>query len=86
MSGFRAAAMRETYPDIDVREAVLVERPDGVVTGGGVTLCIDTTLHLLETMLGEPVANETARILEYGRAWRANREAFVPVLASSRAG
>jgi transcriptional regulator GlxA family with amidase domain len=76
--------MRETYPAIDVREAMLVERPDGVVTGGGVTLCIDTTLHLLETMLGARVANETARIMEYGRAWRANREAFAPVLSVKR--
>ena len=72
--------MRETYPRIDVCEAMLVERPDGIVTGGGVTLCIDTTLHLLEEMLGEDVANEPARILEYSRAWRANREAFAPVL------
>jgi transcriptional regulator GlxA family with amidase domain len=74
--------MRETYPRIDVREAMLVERPDGIVTGGGVTLCIDTMLHLLEEMLGEDVANETARILEYSRAWRANREAFAPVLSA----
>jgi transcriptional regulator GlxA family with amidase domain len=78
------AVMRKTYPDIDVREAMLVERPDGVVTGGGVTLCIDTTLHLLSDMLGENVANETARILEYSRAWRANRAAFAPVLAAKR--
>ena len=81
-----ASVMRETYPAIDVREATLVERPDGVITGGGVTLCIDTTLHLLQTMLGENVANETARIMEYGRAWRANREAFAPVLAASGVG
>jgi transcriptional regulator GlxA family with amidase domain len=78
------AVMRKTYPDIDVREAMLVERPDGVVTGGGVTLCIDTTLHLLSDMLGENVANETARILEYTRGWRANRAAFAPVLAAKR--
>jgi transcriptional regulator GlxA family with amidase domain len=68
--------MRATYPQIDVREALLVERPEGVVTGGGVTLCIDTTLHLLETMLGPRVADETARIMEYHRARRANREGF----------
>jgi transcriptional regulator GlxA family with amidase domain len=79
-------AMRKAYPEIDVREAMLVERPDGMVTGGGVTLCIDTTLHLLGQMLGEQVANETARILEYSRAWRANREAFAPVLAARRTG
>jgi transcriptional regulator GlxA family with amidase domain len=74
-------AMRASYPQIDVREAMLVERPEGVVTGGGVTLCIDTTLHLLAIMLGEHVAEETARIMEYQRAWRANREGFAPVLA-----
>ena len=78
--------MRETYPQIDVREAMMVERPDGIVTGGGVTLCIDTTLHLLGQMLGEGVANETARIMEYSRAWRANREAFAPVLSEKHAG
>ena len=78
------AVMRETYPQIDVREAMLVERPDGMVTGGGVTLCIDTTLHLLKHMLGDDVANETARIMEYQRAWRANREAFTPVLLAER--
>ncbi len=80
------AVMREAYPDIDVREAMLVERLDGVVTGGGVTLCIDTTLHLLADILGESVANETARILEYSRAWRANRELFAPVLSAKRTG
>jgi transcriptional regulator GlxA family with amidase domain len=74
--------MRQTYPQIDVREAMLVERADGMVTGGGVTLCIDATLHILKEMLGEDVANETARILEYQRAWRANREAFAPVLSA----
>ena len=73
--------MRAGYPQIDVREAMLVERAGNVVTGGGVTLCIDTTLHLLGTMLGERVADETARIMEYQRAWRANREGFAPVLA-----
>ena len=78
------AVMRETCPAIDVREAMLVERPDGVVTGGGVTLCIDTTLHLLSQMVGERVASEIARIMEYSRAWRANREAFAPVLSASR--
>jgi len=74
--------MRASYPQIDVREAMLVERAGGVVTGGGVTLCIDTTLHLLASMLGESVANETARIMEYQRAWRANREGFAPLLTA----
>ena len=42
------------------------------MTGGGVSLCIDTTLHILGAMLGEQVADETARILEYQRAREAN--------------
>jgi len=74
--------MRASYPRIDVREAMLVEGSGGVVTGGGVTLCIDTTLHLIAGMLGPDVADETARIMEYQRAWRANREAFAPVLSA----
>ena len=71
--------MRATYPQIEVREAMLVDR-EGVVTGGGVSLRIDTTLHLLAGMLGQHVADETARIMEYQRAWKVNREAFAPVL------
>jgi transcriptional regulator GlxA family with amidase domain len=63
-----------------VRAAMLVDR-GGLVTGGGVSLCIDTTLHLLADMLGQHTADETARIMEYQRAWRANREAFAPVAA-----
>jgi transcriptional regulator GlxA family with amidase domain len=72
--------MRATYPQIEVREALLVDS-GAVVTGGGVTLCIDTTLHLLASMLGPQVARETARILEYDRAWRANRDGFAAVVA-----
>jgi transcriptional regulator GlxA family with amidase domain len=73
-------AMRSAYPRIDVREAMLVDRGGMLVTGGGVSLCIDTTLHLLAKMLGQHVAGETARIMEYRRASRANREGFAPVL------
>ncbi len=74
--------MRATYPGIDVREAMLVDRAGELVTGGGVSLCIDTTLHLIAGMLGQHVADETARIMEYQRAWRANREGFAPVLTA----
>src|ERR1700742_30517 len=74
--------MRATYPRIDVREAMLVDG-GGVVTGGGVSLCIDTTLYLLAGILGQHVADETARIMEYQRAWRANRDGFAPVLTTT---
>jgi transcriptional regulator GlxA family with amidase domain len=74
------AVMRAHYPEIDVREAMLVDRGGGPVTGGGVSLCIDTTLHLLASLLGQQVADETARIMEYQRAWRANRDGFAPLI------
>jgi transcriptional regulator GlxA family with amidase domain len=47
-----------------------------IVTGGGVSLAIDLTLHLIARLAGETVAAETARIIEYATAWRANGAAF----------
>ena len=77
------AVMRDTYRRVTVREASLVDGP--VVTGGGVSLCIDATLHLIATMVGADVARETARILEYDRAWQANLAGFPPILADDAA-
>jgi transcriptional regulator GlxA family with amidase domain len=73
--------MRELHPLIDVREASLVDE-DRVITGGGVSLCIDAMLHLLKRFYGADVADETARILEYQRAWSANLEQFPPLEAA----
>jgi len=77
------SVLRASYPRIDAREAMLVDN-GSVVTGGGVSLCIDTTLYLLAKMLGDDVADETARIMEYTRAWRANRDEFPAILGSAR--
>jgi transcriptional regulator GlxA family with amidase domain len=71
--------MRERWPSIDAREASMVDA-GALVTGGGVTLCIDTTLHVLARLFGEDMARQTARILEYQRAWSANQTQFPPVL------
>lgn len=65
--------MRDMYSEIDVVEQPIVDTGI-VVTGGGVSLCIDTTLYLIEKMLGKDVAQETARILEYQRAREANAD------------
>ena len=70
--------LRELYPKIDVHEASLVDEGT-VITGGGVSLCIDAMLHLLKRLYGQQVAAETARILEYQRAWKANLEQFPPI-------
>ena len=71
--------MRERYPLIDVQDSASLVDCGQVITGGGVTLGIDATLHLLARLLGDDVANETARIMEYSRAWGANRDAL-PVI------
>jgi transcriptional regulator GlxA family with amidase domain len=38
-------------------------------------------LHLLKKLFGHEVAVETARIIEYQRAWSANSKQFPPVVA-----
>nr|WKF60199.1 Isonitrile hydratase [Paraburkholderia busanensis] len=63
--------LRDRY-GVDATAALTVDA-GSVVTGGGVTLGIDTTLYLLQRFLGERVASETARIMEYSAAWQANR-------------
>jgi transcriptional regulator GlxA family with amidase domain len=75
--------MQEDYPQIDVRHASLVAH-DKIITGGGVSLCIDTMLYVLEKLFGHSVAAETARILEYQRAWTANLQHFPPMIIGSQ--
>jgi transcriptional regulator GlxA family with amidase domain len=58
--------MRKLYPEVKATEARFVDA-ETVVTGGGVVLAIDTTLHLIARLRGHEVAKETARIIEY--AW-----------------
>jgi transcriptional regulator GlxA family with amidase domain len=48
----------------------------GVVTGGGVSLAIDTTLYLLGRLYGADAAADVARVIEYDRAYAANRAAL----------
>jgi transcriptional regulator GlxA family with amidase domain len=56
------------------REALIVDA--GVVTGGGVSLAIDTTLYLIGRIYGEGVRDEVTRLIEYDRAWQVNRAAL----------
>jgi transcriptional regulator GlxA family with amidase domain len=69
------AILREEYPRIRVVTAPVVDE-GAIVTGGGVSLAIDLTLHLLERLGGPRLAVETARIIEYTNARRANVAAF----------
>ncbi|RXF69919.1 DJ-1/PfpI family protein, partial [Hansschlegelia zhihuaiae] len=46
---------------------------DVVVTGGGVSLAIDATLYLIGKLYGQAAGDEVARLIEYDRAYRANK-------------
>jgi transcriptional regulator GlxA family with amidase domain len=70
--------LAERHPAVRALDARLVDCGP-LLTGGGVTLCIDMTLHLLARFEGEAVARETARILEYSAALAAN-EARLPAV------
>jgi transcriptional regulator GlxA family with amidase domain len=69
------AILREQYPAVSVVTAPVVDE-GAVVTGGGVSLAIDLTLHLLERLGGPRLAAEAARIIEYSTARHANIAAF----------
>jgi len=74
------AILAERHPAVKAIGARLVDCGT-VLTGGGVTLCIDMTLHLLARFEGEAVARETARILEYSAALAANESRLPAVRA-----
>jgi transcriptional regulator GlxA family with amidase domain len=74
------ALLRERHPAITAVDARVVDC-GRLLSGGGVTLCIDMALHLLERFHGAGVAEETARILEYTAARAANAARLPDVAA-----
>ncbi len=79
------ALLGETYPDIDATAARIVDT-GAILTGGGVSLGIDMTLHLIRRFMGQQVADETARILEYRAAWQANAARLPDIVRPPSAG
>lgn len=67
--------MGEQYRGVQAEEALVIDN-GAIVTGGGVTLGIDTMLHVLERLFGAAAAVEVARLLEYSRCRKANSEAL----------
>jgi transcriptional regulator GlxA family with amidase domain len=65
-------------------EAVVVDC--GIVTGGGVSLAIDTTLYLIGKFYGQDARNELARLIEYDRAYAANCAALGALDLGRRSG
>jgi transcriptional regulator GlxA family with amidase domain len=61
-----------------VAAAIVVDR--GILTSGGVSLAIDGTLAILETMFGASARQEVAELIEYDRAYAANRDTLGHVI------
>lgn len=64
-----------------VAAAVALDR--GVLTSGGVSLAIDGTLAVLEKMFGAAVRMEIAELIEYDRAYAANRDVLGHVIVGA---
>ena len=54
----------------------------GTVSSGGVSLAIDGMLYILGRLYGDETRDEIASIIEYDRAYAANREGLGHVLVS----
>jgi transcriptional regulator GlxA family with amidase domain len=80
----RQAVGREARSPLDLlaemgaepRPAQLVDDGLGPFTAGGVSMAIDGTLHLIGRLYGASAQEEVARVIEYDRAFAANREAL----------
>jgi transcriptional regulator GlxA family with amidase domain len=57
--------LRTTHPTIEVREEVRFVDDGRVLTSAGVSAGIDMALHVVGRLLGEAVARNTARHMEY---------------------
>ena len=72
----------QNYAGIEPHEAVVVD--SGIVTGGGVSLAIDTTLYLIGRFYGNNARDEVARLIEYDRAYAANYAALGTLCVGAR--
>ncbi|MET0278860.1 MAG: DJ-1/PfpI family protein, partial [Pseudorhodoplanes sp.] len=74
-----------SYAPTSERHAVAIVEDGPIVTGGGVSLAIDATLYLIGQVYGENARAEIAQVIEYDRAYKANRAALGHIRAEPRA-
>lgn len=79
----RAAVGAETAAPLDLLAASVAAAPaaavsddGGIVTSGGVSLAIDGMLYILGRLYGDAARDRVAAIIEYDRAFAANRAAL----------
>ena len=61
--------MRSDFPELEVREEMRWVDAGAVISSAGVSAGIDMALHVLERLYGKPVADATARWIQYDH-WR----------------
>ncbi len=71
--------LSEKYESIKAIPAMIVDSGK-ILTGGGVSLCIDTVLYVLEKNFGKQKVSEISRIMEYSYARDANQANFSTVI------
>jgi putative intracellular protease/amidase len=71
--------MRSAYPKVQVKTDVRFVDDDRIVTTAGVSAGIDGALHVVQRLLGDDVAWETARYMQY--AWEPKQSASLPPAA-----
>lgn len=64
-------AFAREYPDVKLVRGKRFVESDGIATAGGLTSGIDLALHVVARYFGQPVAERTARYMEYeSDGWR----------------
>ena len=71
--------LSKKYDNIKAIPAMIVDS-GRILTGGGVSLCIDTVLYVLEKNFGKQKVSEISRIMEYSHARNANQVNFSTVI------
>lgn len=61
------AEFRSTFPDIEVLEDVSFVDEGKIITSAGISAGIDMSLHIVERILGNVIAEATARQMQYSR-------------------
>jgi transcriptional regulator GlxA family with amidase domain len=57
--------MKKEFPEVHVQENVKFVDEKSVITSGGISAGINMSFHIVKRLLGEKIANETARRMEY---------------------
>lgn len=58
-------AMRQKFPNVDVRDDYRIVESTRVITSAGVSAGLDMALHVIARLYGREAARETARSIEY---------------------